>query len=48
MSFHTRDAAEDLLRALKVEHFREVEQDGATAAGDPKHWHLFDLVARKP
>jgi hypothetical protein len=48
MSFNTRKAAEELLRALKVEHFHEVEQDGATATGDPKHSHLSHLVARKP
>ena len=47
MSFQTREDAEELLRGLEVEHFEEVEEDGETAVGDPKHWHLFQVVARK-
>jgi tellurite methyltransferase len=47
MSFQTRQDAEMLLRGLEVEHFDEVEEDGKTAVGDPKHWHLFHVVARK-
>jgi tellurite methyltransferase len=47
MSFQTREDAEELLRGLEVEHFDEVEEDGQTAVGDPKHWHLFQVVARK-
>jgi len=26
----------------------EVDEDGTTAVGDAKHWHLFHIVARKP
>jgi tellurite methyltransferase len=47
MSFQAREDAEALLRGLEVEHFDEVEEDGETAVGDPKHWHLFQVVARK-
>ncbi len=47
MSFQTRQDAEKLLRGLEVEHFDEVEEDGQTAVGDPMHWHLFQVVARK-
>src|SRR6266508_1833857 len=47
MSFQTRQDAEKLLRGLEVEHFEEVEEDGETAVGDPKHWHLFHVVARQ-
>jgi tellurite methyltransferase len=47
MSFQTRQDAEELVRGLDVEHFDEVEEDGETAVGDPKHWHLFHVVARK-
>ena len=48
MSFHTRAAVEELLRDLEVERLDEVEEDGRTAVGEPKHWHLFHVVARKP
>jgi hypothetical protein len=26
----------------------EVEEDGHTAIGAPKHWHVFRLIARRP
>ena len=41
-------AARALLGDLAVEHFAEEETDGTTAAGEPKHWHLFHVVAKKP
>jgi HSP20 family molecular chaperone IbpA len=47
-TYHTRAQAEALLRALVVERFEEVEEDGRTAVGQPKHWHLFHVVARMP
>ena len=47
MSFQTRADAEQLLRGLELERFDEVEEDGQTAVGDPKHWHFFHVVARK-
>jgi len=47
MSFQTRQDAEAMLLGLGVEQFDEVEEDGKTAVGDPKHWHLFHVVARK-
>ena len=48
MTFHTRDEIEGLLDGWKVERLDELEQDGQTAVGDPKHWHLFHVVARRP
>lgn len=47
-SFHTRDEVLELLGELEVEYFDEVDEDGATAVGDPKHWHVFHVVARRP
>jgi SAM-dependent methyltransferase len=47
MSFHTREEVEELLRAFDVERLDEIDQDGATAVGDQKHWHLFHIVAQK-
>jgi len=48
MSFQTRGEAEALLRGLDVELFVEIEEDGKTAVGKPKHWHLFHVVAKRP
>jgi SAM-dependent methyltransferase len=47
MSFHSKEAVLSLLGDLDVEHLDEVDVDGTTAVGDPKHWHLFHIVARK-
>ena len=47
MTFVTRDEAETLFRDFALERFDEVEEDGKTAVGDAKHWHVFHVVARK-
>jgi hypothetical protein len=47
MSFHSRAQVEELLRGFKVELLLEDERDGATALGLAKHWHTFQIVARK-
>lgn len=46
MSFHTRAEVEALLDGLEVERLDEVEEDGRTAVGEPKRWHVFHIVAR--
>jgi tellurite methyltransferase len=48
MTFHSRGQVEELVAALDVELLDELEQDGQTAVGDPKHWHLYHVVTRKP
>jgi hypothetical protein len=30
-----------------LERFDEIEENGKTALGEPKHWHVFHIVARK-
>ena len=47
LSFQRRAEVESLLGPFEVERLDEVEEDGSTAVGDPKHWHLFHIVARK-
>lgn len=47
MTFHTRAEVGALLSDFEVELLDEVEEDGATAVGDAKHWHLFHVVARR-
>jgi hypothetical protein len=48
MTFVTRTEAERLLEGLDVEMFDEEEDEGVTPRGNPKHWHIFHIVARKP
>ena len=48
MTFLSRPEVDGLLDSLEVERLVEVEEDGRTAVGTPKHWHLFHVVARRP
>jgi SAM-dependent methyltransferase len=45
MVFHDRSEVEDLLDGLKILELHETDQDGEASSG-PKHWHLYDIVAR--
>ena len=47
ITFHTYTDVERLLADYEVERFEEVEVDRKTAVGDPKHWHLFHVIARR-
>jgi tellurite methyltransferase len=47
LAFHTRTEAEALFDGFDLERFDEVEEDGQTALGEAKHWHLFHVVARR-
>jgi membrane dipeptidase len=44
---HTREELERLLAPFEVESLQEVDEDGSTAIGTWKHWHLYHVVARK-
>jgi tellurite methyltransferase len=46
MTFHSRGEVEQLLRNLEVECLDELEEDGTTALGERKRWHVFHIVAR--
>jgi hypothetical protein len=47
MTFQTREQIERLLRGFELEYFKEIEEDGKTATGASKHWHVYHVVARK-
>src|SRR5262249_35581586 len=36
-----------LLQTFQLERFDEIEENRKTALGEPKHGHVFDIVARK-
>ena len=46
MTFHTRHQVEVLLDGLDIVRLEEIEQDGHAFSG-PKHWHTFDILARR-
>jgi len=47
MTFQTRSEVERLLAAFVLERLSEVDEDGLTALGEPKHWHVLHVIARK-
>jgi tellurite methyltransferase len=47
ITFFPKEKAMTLLASMDVIHFEEKEFDGKTADGSPKHWHVFDIIARK-
>lgn len=44
---HSRAQVEHLFADFDFEQLTEEEKDDATADGQPKHWHVFHIVARK-
>ncbi|AFZ17161.1 class I SAM-dependent methyltransferase [Allocoleopsis franciscana] len=47
MNHHTRQQLDLLLQPFEVEMLEEEDHPGKTALGEDKHWHLFQIVARK-
>lgn len=47
LNHHTREQVEQLLQPFAIEMFEEEDHPGRTALGEDKHWHLFQIVARK-
>lgn len=37
----------DLFKEFEIINFKEIEKDGKTVLGQQKHWHIFDVIARK-
>lgn len=44
---HTKAQVDRLLSGLDVEFYNEAEKDGEDVLGDPVHWHVFHIVAKK-
>ncbi len=47
MTFVDAERVQALLAGLDQPDVRELENDGDSFDG-PKHWHVFDIVARRP
>jgi SAM-dependent methyltransferase len=46
-SHQTREQVDELLRKFRLEHFQEEEREGGDCLNNPKHWHVFHIVAQK-
>lgn len=47
MSFFTVEQAREQLAGMEILEFEEEDQDGATADGTQKHWHVYHITARR-
>ncbi len=47
MNAHDAEGVRTLLRGFDLLHHEEVDRDGQTAAGCPKHWHVHHVIARR-
>ncbi|MBZ8181671.1 MAG: class I SAM-dependent methyltransferase [Oscillatoria sp. PMC 1051.18] len=47
LNSHPRSKIEELLQSFVIETLIEEEHPGKTPLGEEKHWHLFQIVAKK-
>jgi SAM-dependent methyltransferase len=47
MTFLTKDETMNLFKSFEIISFKEIEKDGTTGLGKKKHWHIFNIIARK-
>ena len=48
LNFTTAAEIRRLLAGWELIELTEIEEDGQTADGSPKHWHVFHVIARRP
>lgn len=46
MTFHTEEQVCEMFAEFEIEFIKETDEDGQATSG-PKHWHVFDVIARK-
>ena len=48
MRFLSKKQVLDLFKdALEIIEFSEIEKDGITGLGKMKHWHIYNIIAKK-
>ncbi len=47
MTFLKKEVVKNLFVKFEIELFQERDEDGATASGEAKHWHVFSVIARR-
>lgn len=47
MIFLTKDEVLELFKEFKIIKFKEVEKDLLNGLGKMKHWHIFNVIAKK-
>ena len=47
MTFLTKEDIRRLFDEFEIIRFKEIEKDGKTGMGEIKHWHIYDIIAKK-
>ena len=47
MVFFTKKQVIELFEDFEIIRLNEMEKDHLTGLGKMKHWHIFDVIARK-
>lgn len=47
MTFLTKEQVTELFKDFEIVEFKEVEKDDFTGLGQMKHWHIFNVIAKK-
>ncbi|HMS33407.1 MAG TPA: DinB family protein [Ignavibacteria bacterium] len=47
MTFHTKEELLNYFRNFEMEYLEEKDEDGVTASGESKHWHVYSVIAKK-
>lgn len=48
MVFLSKEQVLELFKdSFEIIEFNEVEKDGKTGLGKTKHWHIYNIIARK-
>ena len=47
MTFLSKKQVIELFKNFEIIEFKEIEKDGLTGLGEMKHWHVFNVIAKK-
>lgn len=47
MTFHTLEDVKKQFKNFEIELMEEKDEDGVTASGESKHWHVYSVIAKK-
>lgn len=47
MTFLTKKQVMELFENFEIIRFKEIEKDDLTGLRKMKHWHIFDVIAKK-
>ena len=47
MTFLPKNQVMELFKDFEIIRFKEIEKDELTGLGEMKHWHIYEVIAKK-